>query len=96
LITNLKLLFEAAAVSISCFIGLKDVLLFAVCKKTAKVTCCSAVDGSLHYEKVNKIEGFKPFTCMWVNNNEIYVGSKSGSVYVFESRSGVYLKEIPF
>lgn len=96
LITNLKLAFEAAAVSISCFYDLRDILLFAVCKKSSSVTCCSAIDGSLHYLKVNKIDKFKPFTCMSVHNNEIYAGSKGGSVYVFESRSGTFIKEIPF
>lgn len=33
---------------------------------------------------------------MSVHNNEIYAGSKGGSVYVFESRSGTFIKEIPF
>jgi hypothetical protein len=64
-------------VSISCFVGLSDVLLFAIGDgaKVAEVTCCSAVDGKLHYKTDSKITGFKPFTCMWIENNEIYAGS---------------------
>ena len=80
-----------------CFVGLKDgPLMFALDSKNTIVHCMSAVDGSLHYMKTNKIADFKPFTCLQVNNNEIYAGSTNGSVYVFESRSGEYLKEIPF
>jgi hypothetical protein len=48
-----------------CFVGLKDgPLMFALDSKNTIVHCMSAVDGSLHYMKTNKIAGFKPFTCL--------------------------------
>lgn len=53
-------------------------------------------EGHLYYKRGSEMHEKQVYTCMKNKDDLVYVGSSSGSVYVFESLTGQYVKEIPF
>ena len=54
-------------------------------------------EGHLYYKRASESQQAQQlFQCVKAKDDLVYVGSSTGSVYVYESLTGQYVKEIPF
>jgi hypothetical protein len=53
-------------------------------------------EGKVYFKRQADLKLFSEFTSLHIKEDLLYVGSTSGSVYVFESINGHFFKEIPF
>jgi hypothetical protein len=53
-------------------------------------------DGKVYFKRTADGKLFHEFSCIAANKDLLYVGATNGSVYVFESTTGNFFKEIPF
>ena len=64
--------------------------------RTLAAVSGSFKEGHLYYKRTSDTHNCHTFTCVKSKDDLMYVGSSVGSVYVFESLTGQYVKEIPF
>jgi hypothetical protein len=77
----------------------KGEILVTIIGKQGKTLCAVSGlshEGKVYYKRTADGSVFHDFTCIAIKQDLVYAGAKNGSVYVFESLSGNFFKEIPF